>query len=32
MDGDVCGSYIIDNLGVKSNANNSRTTIDCWSK
>lgn len=32
MDGDACGSYIIDNLGVKSNANNSRTSIECWSK
>lgn len=32
MDGDACGSYIIDNLGVKSNASNSRTSIECWSK
>lgn len=32
MDGDVCGTYTIDNLGVKGNSNNSRSTVDCWSK
>ena len=32
MTGDACGDFIINNLGVKTLANNSSTVADCWGK
>lgn len=32
MDSDVCGSYFLNNLGVRANANNTKSSVECWSK
>ena len=32
MDADACGTYLLSNLGVRANLNNSKTSADCWSK
>lgn len=32
MEGDACGTYFLSNLGVKANANNTKSSHDCWNK
>lgn len=32
MAGDACGTYLLNNLGVRANLNNTKTTDQCWSK
>lgn len=32
MDDDACGTYLLSNLGVRANVNNSKTSVECWSK
>ncbi len=30
MDGDVCGTYLLSNLGVRANLNNTKSSSACW--
>ena len=32
MDDDACGTYLLSNLGVRANVNNSKPSAECWSK
>ena len=32
MDADACGTYLLSNLGVKTNLNNTKPSAECWSK
>jgi type IV pilus assembly protein PilE len=32
MDGDGCGTYLLSNVGVKTNLNNTKLSRECWSK
>ena len=30
MDADACGTYLLSNLGVRANLNNSKSSAECW--
>jgi type IV pilus assembly protein PilE len=32
MDADACGTYLLSNLGVRANLNNTKSSQECWSK
>ena len=32
MEADACGTYLLSNLGVKTNLNNTKPSAECWSK
>lgn len=32
MDGDACGTYFLSNIGGRGNLNNTRSSLECWSK
>ena len=32
MEADACGTYLLSNLGVRANLNNTKSSAECWSK
>lgn len=30
MDGDACGTYLLSNIGVRTNSNNTKSSSECW--